>query len=65
MTQKTEPERFTCPGLEEGGRVAIQLTDGTLIEGASTTASCTTSRASRRRRPTPSIRCSPFVIPPT
>lgn len=33
MTQKTDPERFTCPGLEEGGRVAIQLTDGTLIEG--------------------------------
>ncbi|AMU57209.1 hypothetical protein PP614_04810 [Mycobacteroides abscessus] len=33
MTQKTGPERFTCPGLEEGGRVAIQLTDGALIEG--------------------------------
>ncbi|RIT58863.1 hypothetical protein [Mycobacteroides abscessus] len=33
MTQKTDPEWFTCPGLEEGGRVAIQLTDGTLIEG--------------------------------
>lgn len=33
MTQKTDHEWFTCPGLEEGGRVAIQLTDGTLIEG--------------------------------
>ncbi|CPS16281.1 hypothetical protein [Mycobacteroides abscessus] len=33
MTQKTDPERFTCPGLEEGDRVAIQLADGTLTEG--------------------------------
>ncbi|WP_457060350.1 hypothetical protein [Mycobacteroides abscessus] len=33
MTQKTDPEWFTCPGLEEGGRVVIQLTDGTLAEG--------------------------------
>lgn len=33
MTRKTDPEWFTCPGLEEGGRVAIQLTDGTQIEG--------------------------------
>ncbi|KNB64087.1 hypothetical protein PROPHIGD39-2_25 [Mycobacterium phage prophiGD39-2] len=33
MTQETDPERFTCPGLEEGDRVAIQFADGTLAEG--------------------------------
>lgn len=33
MTEKASPEWFTCPGLEEGGRVAIQLGDGTLAEG--------------------------------
>ncbi|MBF9523066.1 hypothetical protein [Mycobacteroides chelonae] len=26
-------EQFTCPGLVEGGRVAVQLRDGTLVEG--------------------------------
>lgn len=33
MTTKTDPARFTCPGLAEGTRVAAQLGDGTLIEG--------------------------------
>lgn len=33
MTARTSPEWFTCPGLEEGGRVAVQLADGTLAEG--------------------------------
>lgn len=33
MTEKASPEWFTCPGLEEGGRVAVQLADGTLAEG--------------------------------
>lgn len=33
MTQKTDSERFTCPGLTDGDRVAVQLADGTLAEG--------------------------------
>ncbi len=33
MTEKTDPEWFTCPGLAEGARVAVQLTDGTLVDG--------------------------------
>lgn len=33
MTEKASPELFTCPGLFDGGRVAVQLTDGTLVEG--------------------------------
>lgn len=33
MTQKTDPERFTCPGLTDGARVAVLLDDGTLAEG--------------------------------
>lgn len=33
MTQKADLERFTCPGLTEGDRVAVQLADGTLTEG--------------------------------
>ncbi|WP_195173515.1 hypothetical protein [Mycobacteroides abscessus] len=33
MTEKASPEWFTCPGLEEGGRVAVQLVNGELVEG--------------------------------
>lgn len=33
MTQETDPGRFTCPGLTDGARVAVQLDDGTLAEG--------------------------------
>ncbi|SLB33474.1 hypothetical protein [Mycobacteroides abscessus] len=33
MTQKASPGWFTCPGLTDGARVAVQLDDGTLIEG--------------------------------
>ncbi|AMT72061.1 hypothetical protein [Mycobacteroides immunogenum] len=33
MTQKASPEWFTCPGLTDGDRVAVQLDDGTLAEG--------------------------------
>ncbi|MGC7238453.1 hypothetical protein RBA42_24725, partial [Mycobacteroides abscessus subsp. abscessus] len=33
MTQKSDPEWFTCPGLTDGARVAVLLDDGTLAEG--------------------------------
>lgn len=33
MTQKTDRERFTRPGLTDGDRVAVQLEDGALAEG--------------------------------
>lgn len=33
MTTKASRERFTGPHLSNGDRVAVQLTDGTMVEG--------------------------------
>lgn len=33
MTEKASREQFTCPGLFEGSRVAVQLVDGSLAQG--------------------------------